>query len=116
VIYKYIVEEYPKCRVEMVSSCPKSMKKCMKVKVMRCSIARRKVRKGQHQSICSRVPSKVCGMVRCTKQDQCYSMDKVVTQIRPEEDCHLTRRRVCLGAGGVLGGGSGHASEEGSLP
>ena len=111
-IYKDIVEEYPKCRVEMVSSCPKSMKKCMKVKVMRCSIARRKVRKGQQESICSRVPSKVCGTVRCTKQEQCYPTVKMVTQIRPEEDCYLTRRRVCMGASGV-GGGTGQASEEG---
>ena len=120
-IYKDIVEEYPKCRVEMVSSCPKSMQKCMKVKVMRCSIARRKVRKGQHQSICSRVPSKVCGMVRCTKQEQCYPTVKMITQIRPEEDCHLTRRRVCLGTGGRDGRGAGQSSgdrggAEDSLP
>ena len=111
-IYKDIEEDYPKCKVELVSSCHTNtnnkatslvepMKKCRKVEVMRCQIATRKVRRGQQQSLCSRVPSLLCARKMCpTKQLKCYPAVKMVRQLRPEEFCHLTQRIVCQMAGG----------------
>ena len=103
-VYQVMEEDYPKCKVEVVKSCtyntisgqdnlidPKE--ECREVEMMRCSIMKRKVRRGSPQSSCSRLPSKLCFKKKCKKeQEKCYL---VVKEVRPEEECQIRQKKMC---------------------
>ena len=106
-IYRDMEEDYPKCKVELVRSCPTNtrpeetnlvdpMEECREVEVMRCHIMKRKVRRGRPQSSCSRLPSKLCVKRKCEEEQvKCYLTVKMVKEVRPEEECKIRQRRIC---------------------
>ena len=106
-VYQVMEEDYPKCKVEVVKSCSRNTisgqdnlidpkKECREVEVMRCSIMKRKVRRGRPQSSCSRLPSKLCVKKKCKKeQEKCYLVVKMVREVRPEEECKIGQKRLC---------------------
>ena len=108
-IYRDMEEDYPKCKVELVRSCPTNtrpeetnlvdpMEECREVEVMRCHIMKRKVRRGRPQSSCSRLPSKLCVKRMCEEEQvKCYLTVKMVKEVRPEEECKIRQRRICQG-------------------
>ena len=107
-VYQVIEEDYPKCKVEVVRSCPTNTstsgqdnlidpkEECREVEVMRCSIMKRKVRRGRPQSSCSRLPSKLCVKKKCKEeQEKCYLVVKMVREVRPEEECQIRQKIIC---------------------
>ena len=104
-MYQDMEEDYPKCKVEMVKSCTESEERdnlidpdedCREVEVMRCHIAKRKVRKAQPDTRCERVPSKTCVKHKCAaSQVKCEETVKMVKEFQPQESCTFSPRRVC---------------------
>ena len=104
-VFHDIEEDYPKCDVEMIKSCAESKERdnlvdpdedCVEVKVTRCRIARRRVRKAQPDTQCERVPSKTCVKHKCeAAKEICEETVEMVKEFQPQESCTLTHRRVC---------------------
>ena len=106
-VYQVIEEDYPRCKVEVVRSCPTDAsseqenqivpnKECREVEVKRCSIMKRKVRHGRPESSCSRLPSKLCVKKKCKKEEKkCYLVVKMVREVRPEEECKIRHKKMC---------------------
>ena len=80
-VYQVIEEDYPKCKVEVVRSCPANTRndqenlinpkeECREVEVMRCSIMKRKVRRGRPESSCSRLPSRLRVKEKCKTEQE----------------------------------------------
>ena len=66
------------------------------MKVTRCRIARRKVRKAQPDTRCERVPRKTCVKHKCeSAKEKCEETVKMVKELQPQDTCTLTHRRVC---------------------
>ena len=104
-VYHEMEEDYPKCQVEVVKSCRESEERgnkvdptrdCKEVKVTRCRIARRKVRKAQPDTRCERVPRKTCVKRKCVSGKEKFEETvKMVKEFQPQESCTFTPRRVC---------------------
>ena len=85
-----VVEDKPVCRTEKVTSCPDNSTSCQLVSVNRCHIERRTVRKVQPETECERIPSKLCGMVKC-RESRVECREEVITRVEqvPVESCQL---------------------------
>ena len=113
-VYQDMEEDYPNCRVETVKSCKNAANRddrenlldpdeeCVNVKVNKCYIAKRKVRKAQPNTQCERVPVRRCTTHKCTETPQkCEVTVKTVKEFQPQESCSFRPRRVCQKTGGI---------------
>ena len=91
-----VVEDRPVCRAEKITSCPDNSTSCQLVSVNRCHIESRTVRKVQPETRCERIPSKLCGMVKCRKS-RVECRKEVITKVEqvPVESCQLQPQEVC---------------------
>ena len=89
-----VQEDKPVCRTEKIVSCSGNSTSCHLVPVNRCYIESSLVRKAQPETRCERIPSKVCGMVKC-KKGRVECQEEVVTRVEdvPVESCQL--QEVC---------------------
>ena len=96
-----VEEDTPMCRTEKVESCTgNSTVSCRLVGVNRCNIETKLVRRARPESKCERVPSKVCGLVKCRK-GRLECREEIVTKIEqlPVEKCQLLPQEECQKAG-----------------
>ena len=86
--HHYVEEDYPKCHMEFVG--------ISRVQVVKCEVAKRRVRKSRPHHTCRRVGSRVCQQKKCQKEQQlmnkkCFKVQRVVWEQKPVERCNLRR-------------------------
>ena len=91
-----VVEDHPVCRTEKIESCSGNSTSCRLVSVNRCHIESRAVRRAQPETRCERIPSKLCGMVKC-REGRVECKDEVITRVEqvPVEACQFQPQEVC---------------------
>lgn len=91
-----MVEDHPRCRVEMVERCDDEKKEtnhhrdCLRVPAMRCRIEQRTVTKSKPETRCERVPRQFCRKELCSNIDEarkkqkqankCFYRNKIVSE------------------------------------
>jgi hypothetical protein len=91
-----VVEDHPVCRTKKIDSCSGNSTSCRLVSVNRCHIESRAVRRAQPETRCERIPSKLCGMVKC-REGRVECKDEVITRVEqvPVEACQFLPQEVC---------------------
>ena len=117
-IYRDVTEDYPECREENVTTCDTPINKstcnetntneirpcleddtdkdCKTVKVNRCTIVKRTIRKRIPDTRCSRIPTRSCVKIPCSSSGQnCVKTIQYIKEDKPEEKCEVVQEVQC---------------------